>query len=209
MEDLVMKESKEILEMIKEEYNKISNIRSTYYEEDFYYNNETKETEIVYTSSYDKIIKAYKEKIENITEEDIESRVYTFDVKKIHSYNDLFNLKIINNKVIIKHNDLYEDYKKELSELFDLNNSDGELKKFLLMDNIKICIEFHINYRQKDVDNITKPFIDCLFFNVGISDNRITEIYNSKKIKNEENNEEFIKFKIKKMKREELERCLF
>lgn len=197
--ELLKMNSKQILELTRNEIRELVNIKTTVLEEIEFYDNNIKEVVKEQVNSYDLISKYKVVKEELEAEKTMVSDVYMFKLNKIESYNDLIDFRIERNRKFVKHNEKYDYYKKEISQVFNENNKNGKLKEFLQIKNIKITLEFYVNYTQKDIDNITKPFIDCLFYNVDTDDNNIKEI-NSKILKSS-NKSEYILIKIESIKK--------
>jgi len=196
--ELLNMNNTEILNLMKSEISNLSNIKTSIIEEVETFDYNKKEVIIDYIDCSSLIKKAKQEKENYKNEASLVSNVYMFKLNKIESYNDLIDFWIEKNRKFVKHNEKYDYYKKEISKLFNVNNKNGKLTEFLEYKNIKINLEFYVNYRQKDIDNITKPFIDCLFYNVNTDDNNIKEI-NSKILKSS-NKEEYILLKIERIK---------
>lgn len=201
--ELLKMNTKELLNLMREEINIINTCKTSVTEEVEHYDYDLKEVIKETVLSKDLIVNN-KNNIVNLNNEQIKtSKIYMFKLNKIQSYNDLIDFWIVNNKKIVKHNEKYENYKSEITNLFKVNDIDGKLTNILQEKNIKLTVEFYVNYSQKDIDNISKPFIDCLFYNVSKSDNQIKEI-NSKILKSENKNE-YILFKIESIKKIDLE----
>lgn len=201
--ELLKMNSKQILELTRNEIRQLINIKTTVLEEIEYYDNNVKEVVKEQVSSFDLISKYKVVKEELEAEKTMVSNVYMLKLNKIESYNDLIDFRIEKNRKFVKHNEKYDCYKKEISKLFNENNKDGKLREFLEIKNIKITLEFYVNYTQKDIDNITKPFIDCLFFNTEVSDNNIKEV-NSKILKSS-NKSEYVLMKIETIRKIEID----
>lgn len=201
--ELLKMNSKQILELTRNEIRQLINIKTTVLEEIEYYDNNIKEVVKEQVSSFDLISKYKVVKEELEAEKTMVSNVYMLKLNKIESYNDLIDFRIEKNRKFVKHNEKYDCYKKEISKLFNENNKDGKLREFLEIKNIKITLEFYVNYTQKDIDNITKPFIDCLFFNTEVSDNNIKEV-NSKILKSS-NKSEYVLMKIETIRKIEID----
>lgn len=201
--ELLKMSNQQIVNLMRKEIDVINSLKIPVIEVNKYYDYKNKE-EVIDLMSSKELIRLHKEQKSLLDNEEIKySKVYKFNTNKIESYNDLIDFWIIKNKKIVKHNTKYDNYKKEISKLFNVNNCDGQLKDFLEYNNIKVSLEFYVNYRQKDIDNITKPFIDCLFHNVNVSDNNIKEI-NSKVLKSESKSE-YILFKIETINKKSME----
>ena len=133
------------------------------------------------------------------------TKVYELNLEKIHSYNDLFELILSSGKKVVNYNEKYLKYVSEI--LSGLNNIDDDLniKRMLKNRFLKIEVDFIINYTQKDLDNISKPFIDTLFKYGNTSDNKIKVLRMYNVYKNKIDNSEKILFKITPLTLDEIE----
>lgn len=187
------------------------NITLCFFEYDMNFNQE-KINEFFYELRFDKEIKgiykvSFSEKLKELIDNKIlideekeeETKIYKFNVNKIISYNEMFTIS--NNKTF--YNEKRKSYENELNKEFKRNNQDFLLGEILKSEKVEIEIDFIINYTQKDIDNITKPFIDILYKSAELkNDNNIQKII-SRKTKNEDSNEEFILIKIRKITKKE------
>lgn len=120
------------------------------------------------------------------------SDVFDFNVEKIYSFNDFFQ---VNKQGKTYYNDLRDKYRKEIENEYKRHKV---IENFLRFERIQIELDFIINYSQKDIDNITKPFIDILYSCAGLkNDNNVCRLITTKH-KNYESNDESIYVKISK-----------
>lgn len=153
------------------------------------------------TLSYDSYINMRNYVISQLDSiDDSWSKVYRLDVKKIRSYNELFELILSKNVKIVNHNKTYIEYTLEIMNELNRVDIEKELYEILNFKNIKIEIEFFINYTQKDLDNLTKPFLDSLFKYSNSSDNRMKELVYSRNIKNIKDNTEYIYIRARRLR---------
>lgn len=117
--------------------------------------------------------------------------------------NELINEDEIKNNVRFIHNKRYNDYKKYLSGVFKSIDTDGNLKSILNHSFIEIDIHFSITYTQKDIDNIIKPFKDCLFFYANACDNNVKNIKINTKVRRSKSKQESISFRARRLKHSE------
>lgn len=205
--DLLNKTAKEMIELMRKEIEEINNMKTVVYEDVYVYNKESKKTEKVSVKSNDLIIKALMDKRKtNLT-----SNKYKFETSDILSYSDAniyHTIRVGNSyKKIVKHSEKYNKYAEEVSKFFNKNNNDGMLEFFLKQEKLMIIIEFNICNIKKDNDNVTKPFIDCLFYNVGENDNNTKRIYSS--VKKSYIGKDFIEFQIVRLTDKDWESGIF
>lgn len=205
----------EILDKNGNPYKIFRNINYDFFQYDYCFNKLKESQAYFYELRFDKEVKGIfktlfvdkKKELENIivlneSEKDESSEIFLFNLDKIYSYNDFFASS--NGKTY--YNSLRDKYKEEIKKEY-LKNKDN-IDRFLRMERIEIEIDFIINYRQKDIDNITKPFIDILYNVAGLkNDNNIYKIISSKS-KNLDNNEEYILLRIKKILKKCYEKSL-
>lgn len=187
------------------------NISHDFFQFDYYFNKLQESQDFFYELRFDKEVKGIfktlfidkKKELENIiilenNEIEEESDIYEFNVDKIYSFNDFFK---VNKNGKTYYNDLRDKYKEEIKKEFNKNLG---IENFLKFEKIQIELDFIINYSQKDIDNITKPFIDILYNCAGLkNDNNICKLITTKH-KNLESNEESIYVKIKKMNKKDI-----
>lgn len=82
----------------------------------------------------------------------------------------------VNGKPVFKFTKEYEEYKKEIEE--QLEKQIDDILDFLPTkkeeyNKIKMKIAFYVNYTQKDLDNIMKPFIDVFFRYISNNDRKL------------------------------------
>lgn len=125
----------------------------------------------------EKIINRQREVTQQIlsmkTEDDVEieesgfSRTFQLKVSKLLPYHDCYELKIdTRGKKHFYFTPEYNIYKEEIES--QLRKFEEDLREYLptkLEDikKLKMKICFYVNYEQKDLDNIMKPFIDIFF----------------------------------------------
>lgn len=205
--DLLNKTPEEMMTLIRSEIAIINSIKPVVTEEVYIENKETKRREKIIVKSSDLILKALMEKRETNTT----SRVYDFEFDDVLSYSEAndYNLVKVKDKFIktVKHSKKYIEYREEIKEIFEDENFDGMLSYFLKHDRLMLIIEFSLKNIQKDNDNVTKPFVDCLFFNVDKNDNAVKRIYSS--VKKSEINKDTVSFQLVKLKHSDWEKGIF
>lgn len=133
--------------------------------------------------------------------EQLSSHTFRFNVDKVESYNDVFKCWIKYGKTYATYNEIYEQYRLKIAEIYDRLDHIGTLTKFITKPAVRMVIEFYINNKRKDIDNIEKPFIDALFMkaktkNSKANDNCIYEKTSRKKFTYEEKEYIIIKFEV-------------
>lgn len=205
--DLLNKTPKEMIQLMRKEIELINSMKSDVYEDVYIENKETKRREKVMVKSSDLILKALSEK----NKKNLTSVKYVFEAGDVLSYSDanIYSTKETSNGYLktVKHSKQYNEYASKVSEFFNEKNNDGMLEFFLKQEKLMIIIQFNITNIKKDNDNITKPFIDCLFYNVKCNDNNIKRIYSS--VKKSYTGKDFIEFQLIKMKESDWESGLF
>lgn len=194
-----IKNGENAMDILREEVLKIHAIQSSCFIDETIYDKEVGKYVTYYIDGYEQIKQAKIEKaILNLPR--ILSKSYCFKVNKIVSYNETFD------EMNKKHKQSYFDYKEEIKKLFEENDKDGLLTEFLSHKNILLNVEFYVNYSQKDLDNITKPFIDFLFANLkeNKNDNKVKKLYTE--IIKSESKEEEIWFNIIILNDEDVQR---
>lgn len=205
--ELLNKTPKEMIELMRKEIDMINSMKVEPMEYVFLENKETKVREKVLVKSSELIIKALMEK----RQRNVTSRKYSFKCNDVLSYSDanIYKTELTNNgyKKTVKHSQKYNDYAKLVKDFFEDNNKDDMLSYFLKQEKLMIIIEFSLCNIQKDNDNVTKPFIDCLFFNVNRNDNNIKRIYSS--VKKSFTGEDMIEFQLIKLTENNWESGIF
>lgn len=146
------------------------------------------------------------------TEKDFEreqSYTFRFNVDKIESYNDLFQATTRNGIYCAAYNNKYHAYREKIALIYERHDYLNNLTKFLVKPSVRMIVEYYINNKRKDLDNIEKPFIDALFLkaktkNKKANDNIIYERTARKKFTYEE--KEYIIIKFETLTKEEIER---
>ena len=189
-----LKNGTPFMDIYKEEVAEILNIETsaTFFNEElglFYQNN-----------YYDQIKQARAEKVLlSLPKRYIEIE---FNVSRIYSYNELFR-----DKECRQHNQKYYSYKEEIKRLFKDNDHSGKLSDILKSKYLLIQVEFEVNNRLRDLDNVMKPFLDNLFDNTTNTDNSVKRISEGFIFKNEENNDESIYFRLVELNESDIEFC--
>lgn len=187
------------------------NINYDFFQFDYYFNKLQESQDFFYELRFDKEVKGIfktgfdykKNELENIiileNKEDYkESEIFEFNLEKIYSFNDFFQ---VNKSGKTYYNELRDKYKEEIRKEYKRNIG---IENFLKFEKIQIELDFIINYRQKDIDNITKPFIDILYLCAGLkNDNNICKLITTKH-KNLESNEEKIYIRLKKLSKSQI-----
>lgn len=129
------------------------------------------------------------------------SQTFRFNVDKIESYNDVFKCWIKYGKTYATYNEIYESYRLKIAEIYDRHDHVGSLTKYLTKPSVRMVIEFYINNKRKDIDNIEKPFIDAMFMkaktkNKKANDNSLYEKVSRKKFTYEEKEYIIVKFEV-------------
>lgn len=151
------------------------------------------------------------------TEEDFkssESFTFTFNIEKVVSYNKVFKATTRNGIFCAVYTQEYFEYKNKIAKLYENIDYLNNLTKFLSKPAIKLTMHFYINDKRKDLDNITKPFLDALFdkakkINKKANDNCVFELVVRKKIVYDEEDKIVIKVKVLTIEEIEQDDLLF
>lgn len=201
--DLLNMSSKEMIALMRKEIEQIVEMRTEPMEYIYIENKETKEKEKVLVKSSELVLKALSDK----RQRNVTSKTYKLITDDILSYSEANNYNTSGNKIIVKHTKKYNEYAKIIKDFYDENNKDNLLEYFLKQEKIMIIIEFSLKNIQKDNDNVTKPFLDCLFFNVDKRDNRVKRIYSS--VKKSISGKDEVKFQVIKLTESNWENGIF
>lgn len=205
--DLLNKTPKEMIQLMRKEIEEINNMKSVICEDVYVYNKETKKNEKVTVKCCDLILKALAEKRKT----NIASVKYKFECDEVLSYSDanIYTTKNIGNRYIktVKHSEEYNKYSDKIAKIFNEKDKDGMLSFFLKQEKLMIIIEFNICNIKKDNDNVTKPFIDCLFYNVGKNDNNVKRIYSS--VSKSYTGKDYVEFQIVRLSDKDWESGIF
>lgn len=195
--------SKETIALMRSEIADINSMKTEPVEWVYVKNEETKRVEKTLVRCSDMIINSLSEKrVTNIT-----SKKYTFETSYVLPYSEANTYGNVGGKFTVKHTAKYNTYAHDVKRWFDKENGDGMLKYFLSQNKIMIIINFKLVNIQKDLDNVTKPFLDCLFFNVDKNDNRVKRTLSN--VEKSHDKHDHIEIQIIKLKEEDWEKGLF
>lgn len=153
-----------------------------------------------HNNHYDLIQKAKQEKLLlTLPRKSIEVE---FKVDKIYSYNELFR-----DKTCREHSKNYYNYKEEIRRLFKENDKSGLLSEIIKSKYLLIQVEFEVNNRLRDLDNVMKPFLDNLFENTTNTDNSVKRISEAFIYKNEDNDQESIYVRLVVLNEDDVQLC--
>lgn len=194
-QDIVNLTKRQIREMSPDDvYNLFTKLSVKYRDiEDYLICDDKKMTEESFANMYDYVYGL----VNNV--DTTPTQVYKIKVDKIMSYNELFDVMVGKGAKNIQYNQKYLNYNKQIYDMLASIDKENTIKDTLNSRFLHIEVEFIVNYRQKDLDNILKPFIDALFKYGGVSDNKIKSIKHSGIYKNEINNDEYIAFRLRRM----------